>query len=205
MDKDMLENIKNHLKGKYDCHSIILYGSFANGTYTNESDIDIACFCDDALQQNDTSAINGRQLDAWIYNTDMMAEYKELLHINGGMILLDERNLCVKLLENISECFNNGAKKLSLEEASFQKNWLMKMISRAGKGDVEGNFRYHWLLTESLEIYFAIKGLWYLGPKKSLHWLEENDEDAYKLFDDALNINSSYEKAEKLIRYIVNS
>jgi len=205
MEKSVIENIRNYLKEQYNCHSIILYGSFANGTYTDESDIDIICFCDNVLRKNDTTIINGRQLDAWIYDTNMMTKQEELLHIHGGKILLDEKDLCTRLLANIEELFNEGARKLTLEEINFQKNWLTKMLNRAKKGDIEGNFRYHWMLVDSLEIYFGIKGLWYLGPKKSLYWLKENDRNAYKLFNDALNINSSFEKTENLISFIINS
>jgi len=205
MEKGIIENIRNYLKEQYNCHSIILYGSFANGTYTDESDIDIICFCDNVLKKNDTTIINGRQLDAWMYDTNMMTKQEELLHINGGKILLDEKDLCTTLLANIEELFNEGARKLTLEEINFQKNWLMKMLNRAKKNDIEGNFRYHWMLVDSLEIYFDIKGLWYLGPKKSLYWLKENDRNAYKLFNDALNINSSFERTENLISFIINS
>lgn len=204
MEKDVLINIKKYLKKKYDCHSIILYGSFANGTYTSESDIDIICFSDNIQAQNDTRIINGWLLDAWIYNTDMMGSYEELLHINEGKIILDEKKLCGKLLMNINILYNNGVKKLTLEEVNFQKAWLKKMLNRSKKGDIEGNFRYHWMLADSLEIYFTIKGLRYLGPKKSLYYLKDNDRNAYELFDNALNIDSSFEKTEKLISFIIN-
>ncbi|MFD3157221.1 nucleotidyltransferase family protein [Haloimpatiens sp. FM7330] len=133
MEKAILQNIKNYLKEKYNCHSIILYGSFANGAYTDESDIDIICFGDDIIQENNTTVVDGRQLDAWIYNTNKMTKYEELLHIKGGKILLDEKDLCSRLLENIDKLFNNGPKKLSEKEINFQKSWLMKMVKRAKK------------------------------------------------------------------------
>lgn len=139
-----------------------------------------------------------------MYDTNMMTKQEELLHIHGGKILLDEKDLCTRLLVNIEELFNEGARKLTLEEINFQKNWLTKMLNRAKKGDIEGNFRYHWMLVDIWEIYFGIKGLWYLGPKKSLYWLKENDRNAYTLFNDALNINSSFEKTENLISFIIN-
>ncbi|MFD3157220.1 hypothetical protein ACFIJ5_10230 [Haloimpatiens sp. FM7330] len=56
-----------------------------------------------------------------------------------------------------------------------------------------------------MEIYFGIKGLWYLGPKKSLRWLKDNDKSAYKVFENALHINSSFEEIEKLVSFIINS
>ncbi len=200
-----MDSIKDYLKSKYYCHAIILYGSFADGTYTNESDIDIVCFSDRVDdRKNDTSVIDTRQLDAWIYPTKMMEQQEALLHINGGKIILDERKLCCKLLEDIDKIFNDGVKKLSIEQIDFQKSWLKKMVNRARKGDVEGNFRYHWLLVDSLEIYFEIRGLWYMGPKKSLIWLKENEQYTYKLFEDALATHAPIEKIEELIEFITN-
>ena len=61
------------------------------------------------------------------------------------------------------------------------------------------------MLTDALEIYFDIKGVWYLGPKKSLQWLDENDKEAYEIFDKALRINADIVAIERLIRYIVKS
>lgn len=79
------------------------------------------------------------------------------------------------------------------------------MINRAKKGDIEGNFRYHWILVDSLKIYFLIKDLIYLNPKKSLIYLKNNDQLAYKFFDEALGINSQFEKVEELVIFIINS
>ncbi len=203
MENNIIVKSKEYLKQKFSCHSIILYGSFVDGSYNNESDIDIICFSDNKDSQNDTSMIEGWQLDAWIYNTVKMEKPEELLRINEGKIILDEKNLCEKLLQDINKFFNKGSKKLTLEEIAFQKNWLKKMLKRSKLGDIEGNFRYYWMLVDSLEIYFAIKGLRYIGPKKSLLWLKNNDIDGYKLFDNALKPNSSFEDIEKLINYIV--
>lgn len=203
MRNSIINSVKDYLKDKYNCHSMILYGSFADNTYTDESDIDVICFSDDIDNQNDTNEICGRLLDAWIYNTDKIKDYKDIYHINDGIIILDERNLCCDLLDNINK-FITEEKKPTLAEITFQKNWLQKMINRAKRGDAEGNFRYHWMLIDSLEIYFSIKGFKYLGPKKSLNLLKSNDENAYRFFSEALEINSSFKKVEELVSFIVN-
>jgi hypothetical protein len=76
------------------------------------------------------------------------------------------------------------------------------MLRRSQKGDPEGNYRFHWMLKDSLEIYFNVKGLWYSGPKKSLEWLKQNDIVAYDLFESALDRNAQKADIEKLIDYI---
>lgn len=120
--------------------------------------------------------LNNRQLDAWIYNTETMDDVTQFLHIRGGEILLDNNNKCIDFLNDIDQEFAMGPKQLTVKEKDFLRDWLQKMFRRAKKGDIEGNFRYHWMLTDALEIYFNIKGVWYLGPKKSLQWLYENDK-----------------------------
>jgi predicted nucleotidyltransferase len=202
MEDELLCSINEYLISKYGCHSIILYGSFANGDYTDESDIDLVCFCDNQEKENDMTEFNNRMLDAWIYKTEKMNNCTEFLHVRGGKILLDEKNLCTGFLNEIDKQFNNGPKLLPLEEKNFLKGWLQKMFRRAVKGDIEGNFRYHWMLTDALEIYFNIKGIWYLGPKKSLQWLNINDKAAYDLFNNALKINADITAIEELIQFI---
>lgn len=205
MEDELIYSIKEYLINKYGCHSIILYGSFANGDYSDESDIDLLCFCDDLEKENDMTEFNNRRLDAWIYKTEMINNCTDFLHVRGGKILLDEKNLCTGLLNDIDKLFINGPRQLSLEEKDFLKSWLQKMLKRAEKGDIEGNFRYHWMLTDTLEIYFNIKGKWYLGPKKSLEWLNINDKTAYDRFNNALKINTDITEIEKLIQFIVAS
>ena len=202
MEERLLASVKTYLTGKYHCHSIILYGSFASGSETRESDIDMVCFCENTEAQNDTAIIDGWQLDAWIYDTGMMQSADELLRIHEGQILLDERNLCEPLLKSINESLNQDVNAQTVKQIEFQKTWLVKMLKRAKKEDIEGNFRYHWLLYDSLEIYFVIKRLRYRGPKNSLCWIKENDPIAYEIFEQALKISAPFAAAEKLVSFI---
>ncbi|MGH4121568.1 MAG: nucleotidyltransferase domain-containing protein [Clostridium sp.] len=205
MEDKLIYSVKEYLMKKYSCHSIILYGSFANEDYTEESDIDLVCFCDNPEKENDTTVFNNRRLDVWFYKTEMMDSCNQFLHVRGGKILLDEKKLCTNFLNGIDKKFINGPKQLTLDEKNFLKNWLQKMLRRAEKGDIEGNFRYHWMLTDALEIYFNIKDRWYLGPKKSLQWLHNNDKEAYYVFNNALRVNTDFTEIEKLIQFIVAS
>ena len=79
------------------------------------------------------------------------------------------------------------------------------MQNRSLKRDIEGDFRYHWMLNDSLEIYFKIINHWYLGPKKSLQWLKVNDPKAYKLFSKALNRSAENKDVENLIKHITEN
>ena len=47
--------------------SIIVYGSYANGTNDLNSDFDALVIYDDSNQIHDTSFVNGIQLDVFVY------------------------------------------------------------------------------------------------------------------------------------------
>lgn len=186
MDEHFLNTLKNYLSKTHQCHSIILYGSYADETYNSESDIDVICFSDHPIQTNDVSIFQGHALDAWIYPTAKMNEPANFLHISVGVILTDERQLCCDFLKGIKEGQSKGPLILSSEEKAFLKSWLNKMLKRSERGDCEGDFRAHWLLVDALEIYFKLIDQTYLGPKKSLAWLKQNDLEFYKYYESAL-------------------
>ena len=56
------------------------------------------------------------------------------------------------------------------------------MLSRTIREDAEGYYRWHWVLFDSLEIYFDVKGLYYYGPKKALHFLEQTDPESFQIY-----------------------
>ena len=72
------------------------------------------------------------------------------------------------------------------KDVSQEIKWCEKMLLRTMRGDVEGYYRWHWLLCDSLEIYFDIKGIHYYGPKKALHFMEESDSEAFHIYSKAL-------------------
>ena len=64
--------------------------------------------------------------------------------------------------------------------------WCKKMLLRAKRSDAEGAYRWHWLLTESPEIFCDIAGYPYLGPKKSLRYLQKQFPKAFRCYTQAL-------------------
>lgn len=63
----MLEKIIEYIKQKYNPLSIILYGSYANGTNNLNSDFDALVISYDHEQFHDTSFVNDIQLDVFVY------------------------------------------------------------------------------------------------------------------------------------------
>lgn len=203
--KVVIKQVLEYLKHKYKCHMIILYGSYANGTNDDRSDIDIMGFSDDVNNCiNDNSIINGVELDSWIYNTSDMTNVEDFIHILDGKVLLDEQEKSSTFFNRIQELYDRGPVKMSSNDKEHSVKWLNRMFNRCKKKDLEAYYRHHWLVVESLQIYFDIRGLWYLGSKKSLEWLKEHDLQAYELYALALKGKVGGVEVRNYINHVIN-
>ena len=90
-----------------------------------------------------------------------------------------KEGLASGFLARINEHLARGPKIPDQEDLRHFTIWAEKMLRRVEKNDAEGDYRRHWLLKDSLEHYFDRRGMWYLGPKKSMAWLKENDRKTY--------------------------
>lgn len=201
-----ISGILKYLNEKYEPHTIIVYGSFINGSYTPESDFNVVLVSDTARKSNDTSVVNDVQLDAYIYNTrDIVESYSpaELIQIYDGNILLDEKGYGKFIVEDVQKYLHETARK-SEGEKLYLRAWVQKMARRAEQPGAEGLYRLHWLLAESLEVYFNLHDLAYYGPKKSLLWLKENRSEDYELYLSALE-NCSVKRLKQWLRIVVKN
>lgn len=109
MEYELKKKITDYLVQEYKCHSIVIYGSYVNGDYTDESDIDVVCFSDEpTIKSNDTCILSDKQLDAWMYKTEKMNDVEEFLRIKGGEILLDDREFVVVFFTILMSYFIRG-------------------------------------------------------------------------------------------------
>ena len=165
-----MEQIIAYIKQKYNPLSIILYGSYANGTNNLNSDFDSLVISHNHEQFHDTSFVNGVQLDVFVYpasyfNGDF--DCNDFIQIFDGKIIADTdehgKTLQTKVLSYLS---NRPKKSKAAINASI--DWCIKMLARVKRYDAEGMFRWHWVLIDSLEIFCDIMQHPYWGPKKSL-------------------------------------
>lgn len=193
------EALIHYLKDTYKCEIIILYGSYARGEATEESDLDVLCLCKNQAEQNDTSILEGKKLDVWVKNLDELAHPESYLHIVDGRLILDQAQRGAVFLEKVKEIYKKGPPPTPKGQKQFLIDWMKKMYIRSKKGDTEGHYRYHWLMKDFLEIYFQINDRWYEGPKKALKWLQVHDEDLYTLYADILRGENASEQMLRLI------
>ena len=183
-----LEQIIQYIQDKYTPLSIILYGSYADGSHNLNSDFDALVIAPDHEPFHDTSVVNGIPLDVFVYppayfDGDYTCE--DFIQIHDGRILKDSGGIGTTLQAKVQAYLQSRPVK-SREENQASVDWCAKMLDRAKRGDCEGLFRWHWVLIDSLEIYCDILQHPYLGPKKTLKWMEKTQPSAFACYKNAL-------------------
>lgn len=201
-----LEQIIEYIKRKYNPLSIILYGSYANGTNNLNSDFDSLVISYDHEQFHDTSFVNGIQLDVFVYPAsyfDGDYDCNDFVQIFDGKIVVDSDERGKALQTKVQSYLQNRPQK-SKAEIDASVDWCVKMLARVKRYDAEGMFRWHWVLNDSLEIFCDVMHHPYWGPKKSLKWMEENHPTAFDCYQTAL-ADFSVDSLENWIAYIKNA
>ncbi|MDR3613635.1 MAG: hypothetical protein P4L53_08710 [Candidatus Obscuribacterales bacterium] len=86
-----------------------------------------------------------------------------------------------------------------------KKGWIEKTLVRIQASDPESNYRRAWLLSSLLENYFEFRKLWYLGPKESMLWLEQNAPHALTLFSKSLAPGAPLNEIKNLAYYVLGN
>ncbi len=152
------QTILNYILKKHDCHTVILYGSRVDGTNDATSDYDILAIRDSGDFEKDCAVFEGCYLDAFIYSEGNIIEPDSfLIRIKDGIVLAQKNKLGDELLSHVTKIYEHGPEKTPAWEKQEIISWLPKMLERAKRNDVEGNYRRHWLQTELLKC-----GIWAL-------------------------------------------
>lgn len=183
-----MEQIIAYLKGKYAPRAIIVYGSYADGSNNEHSDFDALLISEVDGELHDVSFVGGVQLDVFVYPPSRFEggfDCGEFARIFDGNVILDTEGRGAALKKAVLDYIGSRPRKTE-DELRAQIDWCRKMWQRTRRNDSEGMFRWHWLLTDSLEIFCDTAGQAYLGPKKSLRWMEMRYPEAFALYKNAL-------------------
>ncbi len=180
--------IIDYIKQVYEPLSIILYGSYADGSHNEHSDFDALVVSKKHEVFHDTSVINGIRLDVFVYPSayfDRAVDCGEFLQVFDGDIILDTNGQGASLKQKVLSYMKEYPFKTA-DEVKDEIEWCKKMLERTDRPDAEGVFRWHWLLTDSLEIFCDTVHHMYLGPKKTLRWMKNNYPRAFQIYEAAL-------------------
>ena len=199
-----MQEIIEYIKNRYDPISVVVYGSFADGSNNEHSDFDALAIVKEGEKLHDVSFVGDIQLDLFIYPVSYFEndfDCSEIIQIFDGKIVLDSGDAGKKLKERVNGYLESLPYKKTAKENREQVEWCKKMLLRAKRRDTEGLFRWHWLLTESLEIYFDLLGKMYFGPKKSIKYMKEHRPEAFEKYSSALE-NLDYTALEHWIVFL---
>lgn len=199
----ILEQILRYIQETYAPLSVILYGSYADGTNNLNSDFDALVITADHEQFHDTSFVDGVPLDVFVYPARYFeGDYacEDFVQIFDGRIITDSSGTGKALQENVQAYLKSRPSKTGAE-LQADIDWCVKMSARAKRGDCDGLFRWHWILIDSLEIFCDIMRQPYLGPKKALKWMEKAQPEAFDCYKKALQ-NFHMEDLDEWIEYI---
>jgi hypothetical protein len=200
----LLDLLRRYLEEDLGCHTAILYGSRARGDGDATSDIDVVAFRDAGETGQLAHRWRDLFLDLFLYPTATKPD-PDWLRLHGGRVLFQRGSDGDEVLAAVEATFAAGPEPLSAGDARTRRLWLEKMLARAEKGDPEGNYRRHWLLMVLLEDYFALRRQWYLGPKRSLAFLESERPKDFAAFCRAFAPSASIEDIRAAVTMVIES
>lgn len=198
-----MERIMEYINQKYKPLSVILYGSYADGTNNLNSDFDALVISLDHEEYHDTSFVDGIQLDVFVYPLSVFSkefDKNDFVRIFDGKIVVDSKDIGKNLQAQVKAYLQNRPQKTKAE-IKAEVDWCVKMFERTKRDDAEGLFRWHWVLTDSLEIFCEVMKHPYFGPKKTLKWMKEVCPESFAVYENALR-DFTAQSLEKWILHI---
>jgi predicted nucleotidyltransferase len=204
MDRDKLERISLDVMAAHGCHTVILYGSWARGQATENSDLDLLCVRREGPNVRDARIVRGIYLDAFIYSEASIATPEPaLLRVLGGRILCEEGGCGTGLLARLQALHDRGPEPLQEDVRKAVLLWSSKMLERfRDQRGLEPNYRRMQLFTQSLEDYFALRGIWFPGPKVAFAWLRQHDAALHEQFERSAQKDASDADFAELVRAV---
>lgn len=183
-----VSGIMQYLMETHQPRAIIITGSYAEGSFDETSDFD--CWLigrDETLIRHDTSTVNGVMLQAEIYPLSQMKALPEryMNYFVEVLIPYDPEGVAEEFMAHVRRRL---AKIPCMPQAHKQQRmrYLDKMLRRAGKQDFPGDVRGHLMLYQSLQHWCEFTDRLYIGTRKTLRMMEQEDPESASLFRQAL-------------------
>ncbi len=193
-----------------------IFGSVAEGTSTNKSDLDVKVIVDrDNLCDNiNHPSFDGYKLDITFSSFSQIKAFTEneikkgerepnLVH---GVILFDKTGELTKLQKKVQNTKPQKYKKKDYQFTQFMLYHANNKVERALKDDPYASlYSMHANIGEVLKIHFKLNGKWWVSSKNVLKSLDEWDNELANIvrgFIEATNVADKYKEWSKIIDYV---
>ena len=183
MNDPVLSAIVDHLRAKYRCHTVILYGSRARGEETATSDYDVAGIRARGAKTRQAGKVDGAYWDLFVYSEKDLKKFGDHQWAwKNARVLWEEGDYGRRLLARLEKFLETPFQPAPKFEIEATRAWSLKQLERCQLGDVHGFYRRAELQVAALADYFQIRKKRYPGPKAALQWLESGDPETHGLF-----------------------
>jgi hypothetical protein len=192
MDRQAIDRLAVQVMEVHRCHTAILYGSWARGDATPDSDVDLLCVRETGTAVRDARVAGAVYLDVFVYPESALETLDpSFLRILGGSVVRERDGFGAALLARVRELDDRGPTAMPDDERQALMVWSQKMLDRIrARRDVEVDYRRMCLLVRALEDYFSLRNAWFRGEKEAFAWLRQHDAATYTLFERALQLDN---------------
>ncbi len=184
----ILAEAVNELIRLHNCHTVVLYGSRAQGRETPKSDYDLLGIRTSGKKFRYARKKKGFFIDAFVFpERDLRRINESHVYMKDGRVLYGTDKYGERLIKRINAAAKKPYKPLPPDELQVRKVWAYKMLERIEVNDIEAKYRRSWLHESLLCDYFNLRKKRYCGSKQSFEWLKANDRKTYNLFAKVLN------------------
>jgi uncharacterized protein len=199
-----VQDVCQYLQENHGCHTVVLYGSYARGDHSAESDLDMLGVSSTAISEYRVShewELPKIDLDVFVHPESQVPSLKceDLSKLRGCVPLIDPFGIAAQLKSMVEAWALTPPAALPNWERQQSVSWCKRMLRRASKNDVEGNYRRHWLAMELLPMWFELSGNRFYGPKESLSWLRQHEPQVFDVFEKAMNPSAQLAELECIV------
>lgn len=201
----LLPDIVRHIKKTYGAHTIILYGSRAQGTANPKSDYDLFVIRRSRTEKERVKGLfKGASLDLHLFSEEILNDRyltPSLAIAEGAVILIQKDKMGTQIVQRIKDIYSRGffpSNKIKNAIIGEIKGKQLKIA-----GTPEGYFYQNSLLVSLLEHYFTLRNLYFIGTREAFRWLKKNDLVFYYAFEKALKPDASIESLNELVEIVI--
>jgi hypothetical protein len=152
----------------------------------------------------DSRVVDRVHFDVFVYPEEALATVDPpLLRLLGGQVLRERDGAGTALLDRVRARFQGGPDPLPADQRTASILWAQRMLDRIARNDgATADYRRMELVVQALQDYFALRGLWFRGPKVAFPWLLAHDDAAHRAFEAAMQAGAGPDALAPLVRAV---